>query len=236
MQQVAHSDWADFIRTEIEQEYMQSLLTSLEQRRSQETIFPDFQHCFNAFRLTAFRAIKVVIIGQDPYFNPGQAMGLSFSVPNGTKLPPSLRNIYKELQSDLAIEMSDNGDLTHWAEQGVFLLNASLTVTQGQPGSHLKLGWQTFTQRVIEYINRYHPGAVFLSWGAFAHKLCRQLDTTNHSLIKTSHPSPLGARRSSASAPAFIGSRCFSLANQLLAQRGLSAIDWQPQHSVQKLL
>ncbi len=189
------------------------------------TIYPTQALWFKAFELP-LSDIKLTIVGQDPYFNANQAMGLSFSVPIGEKIPPSLRNIYKELYSDLGMSVPIHGDLSRWQQQGIFLLNASLTVAAGEPGSHLKKGWQRFTLAAIEHINQQCRATVFLAWGAFAHKCCAKVDTERHVVVKTSHPSPLGAYKTMKVAPAFLGSNCFSGVNEYLKKQGKEMIDW----------
>ena len=175
---------------------------------------------FNAFNLTPFDHVKVVVIGQDPYHGPGQAMGLSFSVPKGIKVPPSLKNIYKELANDVGIEVPDHGDLTYWARQGVFLLNAILTVEHKSPGSHKKVGWQKFTNAVIQKLSDEKEGLVFLLWGRFARSKVEIIDELKHYVLESAHPSPLAG-------DAFMGNHHFSKTNELLLRQGEKAIDWQ---------
>jgi uracil-DNA glycosylase len=220
--------WHAFIQSQIRLPYFQSLLSHIEAAQAcGKRVYPPKSHWFRAFELTALEAVKVVVLGQDPYMRPGQAMGLSFSVPAGVSIPPSLRNIFKELEQDMQLRPTTDGDLTAWAEQGVFLLNAALTVEEGQPGSHLKQGWQTFTSRVIDHINQQRQHVVFLAWGAFAHRACQCVCPSKHHLIQTSHPSPLAARKASAMIPAFLGSGCFRQTNAYLAKNGQEPIHWQ---------
>ncbi|MGL4919119.1 MAG: uracil-DNA glycosylase, partial [Plesiomonas shigelloides] len=177
----------------------------------------------NAFRYTPFEQVKVVILGQDPYHGPNQAHGLCFSVQPGVPVPPSLVNMYKELAQDIAgFQIPQHGYLKSWADQGVLLLNTVLTVERGQAHSHAKLGWETFTDRVIAAVNEHRQGVVFLLWGAHAQKKGRIIDRQRHHVLTAPHPSPLSAHRG------FLGCRHFSQTNQLLAQQNLPAIDWQP--------
>lgn len=201
---------------------MEALRTFLKQEKSAgKTIYPPGPLIFNAFNHTPFEKVKVVIIGQDPYHGPGQAHGLSFSVPQGIDLPPSLLNIYKEIAADLNIKMSRNGDLTPWADQGVLLLNATLTVAQAQAGSHQNKGWEQFTDAAIAALNACREGLVFVLWGSYAQKKGAIIDESKHLVLKSVHPSPLSAHRG------FFGNRQFSTINQYLIQRGQTPIDWQ---------
>lgn len=216
------ASWLRVLGEEFEQPYMQQLRAFLQQRRSQgAVIFPPADKWFNALNTTPFEQVKVVILGQDPYHGPGQAHGLCFSVLPGVAAPPSLVNIFKELHSDLGIEPSPHGCLTHWAEQGVLLLNSVLTVEQGQAGAHQGKGWETFTDSVIEHINREREGVVFLLWGAYAQRKGQLIDTQRHCVLKAPHPSPLSAHRG------FFGAKPFSQTNAYLQSRGQSPIDWQ---------
>lgn len=219
--------WQTFIQSESQQPYFQKLQLFLNnEQKSGKTIFPEQKQWFNAFEKTPLKSIKVVIVGQDPYIHPNQAMGLSFSVPKKTKVPPSLKNIYKEIYTTQSLPKDIHGDLTTWTEQGVFLLNASLTVEQGKVGSHLKKGWDIFTKNALNYINHHCENIVFLAWGAFAHKCCQHIDRSKHLVLKTSHPSPLGAYKSSDTIPAFLGSNCFNLANDWLKDKNQPIINW----------
>ncbi len=220
-------DWQAFCEQELGKAYMQTLLAFLtDEAAAGKTIYPPREQWFNAFLHTPFKQIKVVIVGQDPYHGAGQAHGLSFSVPEGIKIPPSLRNIYKELNRDLGKPIPESGSLEAWADQGVLLLNASLTVREGEANSHSKKGWLKFTNACIEHINSEREGVVFLAWGRFAHEVCSVVDESKHCVIKTSHPSPLGASKSGKDFSAFLGSGCFSKANEYLVQRGKGAIEW----------
>lgn len=219
--------WRPFFESQWQQPKIQQLFRYLSQQQRQGAIiYPPQPLWFKAFELPLSQ-LKLTIIGQDPYFNANQAMGLSFSVPSSQKIPPSLSNIYKELYSDLGLAPTDHGNLSRWAdEEGIFLLNASLTVEAGNAGSHLKQGWQQFTLAAIDYINRQCKDTVFLAWGAFAHKCCAKVDSQRHCVIKTSHPSPLGAFKTMKTAPSFLGSKCFSRANDYLVSRAKSPINW----------
>lgn len=212
--------WKRVLAPEFEKPYFQELVRQLhEEKRVGRVIYPPGPLIFNAFNLTPFDKVKVVIIGQDPYHGPGQAEGLSFSVPHGIPLPPSLVNIYKEIENDLGVQLHKDGSLRGWAEQGVFLLNAVLTVRAGQPTSHSRIGWAEFTDAVIRTLSDRREGLVFLLWGNFARSKGALIDTSRHSVLEAPHPSPLARG-------AFFGCRHFSKANQILAAQGLSPIDW----------
>jgi uracil-DNA glycosylase len=185
-----------------------------------ETFYPPADAVFRALSFVAPSAVKVVILGQDPYHGVGEAMGLSFSVGRSVRVPPSLRNIYKELHSDLGLPIPAHGDLTHWAQQGVLLLNAALTVSADTAGSHGKLGWQRVTDALIDTVNRDNPGCVFILWGNWAQGKAERIDTSKHAILASAHPSPLSARRG------FFGSRPFSRANEWLLARGRQPVDW----------
>jgi uracil-DNA glycosylase len=214
--------WLDFIEKQQQQSYFKQLQLFIEQEEGAgKTIFPAPENRFNAFSLTELKDIKVVILGQDPYHGDGQAHGLSFSVQEGTKLPPSLRNIYKELADDLDWKtIPDSGDLTHWAKQGVLLLNTVLTVEKSAAGSHAKKGWEQFTDNVIDHINQETDGVVFLLWGSYAIKKSTMIDPSKHHILTAVHPSPLSAYRG------FFGCKHFSKTNQLLIKQGKQAINW----------
>jgi len=219
--------WRAHFEHELAQDYMKQLDTFLQSEQATgATIYPPRAQWFNAFLCTPFDKVKVVIVGQDPYHGEGQAHGLSFSVPEGVKIPPSLRNIYKELNRDLGLTIPASGNLEAWARQGVLLLNASLTVREGEANSHSKQGWLRFTNTCIQHINEHRSGVVFLAWGRFAHEVCSVVDTSKHCVIKTSHPSPLGATKSGKGFAAFMGSGCFSQANDYLIHHGASPVDW----------
>lgn len=191
-----------------------------EEKKRGETIYPEEDLIFKAFELTPFEKVKVLILGQDPYHNPGQAMGLSFSVPQGVKAPPSLKNIFKEIESDLGVKMSGATDLSPWARQGVLLLNAVLSVRAHQPASHASIGWQQFTDSVISSLSREREGIVFLLWGNYARSKAELIDGSRHLVLQAAHPSPLARG-------AFFGCRHFSKTNLYLESRGEQAIDWR---------
>jgi len=218
-------DWQGLLKAEFDQPYMQALQDFLTTEQKQgKVIYPPADQIFTAFNLTRRSNVKVVILGQDPYHGPGQAHGLSFSVPSHvTKIPPSLKNIYKELNVDLGIPIAKTGDLTHWAEQGILLLNAMLTVEEKNAGSHQKQGWEAFTDRVIQLLSEHCEGLVFVLWGAYAQKKASLIDEDKHLVIKGIHPSPLSAHRG------FFGSRPFSHINQYLESRGEGSVDWELQ-------
>ena len=200
---------------------MQALSAFLRERRARgATIYPPPARIFAAFDATPFDAVKVVILGQDPYHGPGQAHGLCFSVLPGVPVPPSLENIFKELQRDLGLARPDHGCLLPWARRGVLLLNAVLTVEQGQAGAHQGKGWEGFTDHVVDVLNREREGLVFLLWGSYAQAKGKVIDPRRHRVLKAPHPSPLSAHRG------FIGCGHFSAANQYLVQRGQAAVDW----------
>jgi len=219
--------WKAHFEHEFVQDYMVKLREFLKtEKQNRQVIYPPSDLWFNAFLQTPLEKIKVVIVGQDPYHGEGQAHGLSFSVPDGIKVPPSLRNIYKELNRDLGADIPTSGNLEAWAKQGVLLLNASLTVRASDANSHSKQGWLRFTNTCIQYINRHKEGVVFLAWGRFAHDVCSVVDTDKHCVIKTSHPSPLGASKTGKGFSAFMGSGCFSLANEYLTAHGEEPVQW----------
>jgi len=212
--------WKRVLAPEFEKPYFQELARQLhEEKRAGRVIYPPGPLIFNAFNLTPFDKVKVVIIGQDPYHGPGQAEGLSFSVPHGIALPPSLVNIYREIETDLGVTLDKDGSLRGWAEQGVFLLNAVLTVRAGQPTSHSRIGWTEFTDAVIRTLSERREGLVFLLWGNFARSKRELIDTSRHTVLEAAHPSPLARG-------AFFGCRHFSKANQILQSQGLDPIDW----------
>lgn len=212
--------WKRALAPEFEKPYFQELARQLhEEKRAGRVIYPPGPLIFNAFNLTPFDKVKVVILGQDPYHGPGQAEGLSFSVPHGIPLPPSLVNIYKEIETDLGVRLHKDGSLRGWAEQGVFLLNAILTVRAGQPTSHSRIGWAEFTDAVIRTLSEQRKGLVFLLWGNFARSKRDLIDTSRHTVLEAPHPSPLARG-------AFFGCKHFSKANQVLISEGLQPIDW----------
>lgn len=215
------NDWDNLIKDEFEKEYYKKMREFLANEYRTRTIYPDMYSIFNALKYTAYKDVRVVILGQDPYHGEGQAHGLSFSVQKGIDIPPSLLNMYKELKSDLGCYIPNNGYLEKWARQGVLLLNASLTVRAGQANSHQNIGWQIFTDRIIEILNEREEKIVFLLWGANARSKKALITNPNHSVLEAPHPSPLSAHRG------FLGCRHFSKANKILIDSGRGAIDWQ---------
>ncbi len=220
-----HESWRGFLDTEFANDYMAELRAYLKERKAKSAVvYPHSRDWFNAFSLTPFDAVKVVILGQDPYHGPGQAHGLSFSVPEGIPSPPSLLNIYKEIDSDIngdvKLSAQRKGCLTGWAEQGVFLLNSVLTVEAGQAASHQGRGWETFTDRVIEHLSRDREKLVFILWGSYAQKKGQVIDASRHLVLRSPHPSPLSAHRG------FLGCKHFSQTNDYLTANGYQAIDW----------
>lgn len=217
-----HPSWQTVLGQELDQPYMQNLRAFLKQEKATgKVIFPPGPQIFNAFNHTPFDRVRVVIIGQDPYHGPGQAHGLSFSVKPGVRLPPSLMNIFKEIEGDLGIRMSGSGDLTPWADQGVLLLNATLTVEQANAGSHQGKGWEQFTDAAIRALNDQRDGLVFVLWGSYAQKKGAVIDPRRHLVIKSVHPSPLSAHRG------FFGNHQFSRINDYLTANGQPPINWQ---------
>ena len=213
--------WKDALASEFEKPYFAQLVRFLhEEKAAGKVIYPPGSLIFRAFDLTPVEQVKVVILGQDPYHNPGEAMGLSFSVPDGVRMPPSLRNIYKEIETDLGIRMSGRPNLESWARQGVLLLNSFLTVEAGRAASHRDIGWQEFTDAVIRYLSAHCSGIVFLLWGNFAKAKASLIDTTRHHVLMAAHPSPLAGG-------SFFGCRHFSQTNQLLVSEGKTPINWQ---------
>ena len=213
--------WLKVLGSEFEQPYMTQLKGFLQaEKRAGKKIFPAGENWFNALNTTPFDQVKVVILGQDPYHGPGQAHGLCFSVLPGVPTPPSLVNMFKELQSDLSVPVSGHGCLQHWAEQGVLLLNAVLTVERGLANSHQGRGWEQFTDACIAHLNRDREGLVFMLWGSYAQRKGQLIDRRRHLVLEAPHPSPLSAHRG------FLGCRHFSQANQYLESRGEMPIDW----------
>ena len=213
--------WKSVLLNEFEQDYFDGIKSHLLQcRQDYKVVYPPGRLIFNAFNLTPWNDLKVVILGQDPYHGPGEAMGLCFSVPESVKIPPSLVNIYKELHSDIGTTMPTHGNLTSWASQGVFLLNSMLTVEHKSPGSHRKIGWQRFTDAVIKTISDRKENVVFLLWGKFAQSKIELIDQMRHYVLTAAHPSPLARN-------AFSGCRHFSKTNDILKRLGKQEIDWQ---------
>lgn len=220
-------EWQALLEAEFEQPYMQQLKTFLQQQKAQQKIiYPHSADWFHALETTPLSQVKVVIIGQDPYHQPGQAHGLCFSVKPGVAIPPSLMNIYKELNNDLGITAPKHGYLEAWARQGVLLLNAVLTVEHGQANAHQGKGWEQFTDRVISLINQQRDNVVFMLWGSYAQKKGLAIDSQRHLVLKAPHPSPLSAHRG------FLGCKHFSQANSYLQQHGKTPIEWQLPSSV----
>lgn len=215
-------NWQNILKNEFDQTYYHDLSNYLaQQAQLKQIVYPSDDDIFNAFNLTSFKKVKVIIIGQDPYHGAGQAHGLSFSVPTGVKIPPSLKNIYKELSSDLNMDLPATGDLSKWAKQGVLLLNSTLTVAAKQPASHQKKGWEVFTDRVIQLLSQKKENLIFILWGSPAQKKAKLIDAKKHLILKSVHPSPLSSYRG------FFGSKPFSKTNQYLKQKNISPIDWR---------
>jgi uracil-DNA glycosylase len=213
--------WQAALEQELHSFYFANLQDFVTKERKEKVVFPPERFVYEAFNKTPFDQVKVVLIGQDPYHGAGQAHGLSFSVPADVKLPPSLRNIYKELRDDLGIAPALFGDLSQWAEQGVLLLNATLTVREGEAGSHQNKGWEQFTDAVIRILSERKTGLVFLLWGNYAQKKTALIDASKHHILCSAHPSPLSAHQG------FLGNKHFSKTNALLAKSGKTPIDWQ---------
>lgn len=214
-------DWSEQLDFIFKQDHYRHLLEFLEYESTHnKTIYPPKDQIFTAFNLSSFKNTKVIILGQDPYHNEGQAHGLSFSVPDGVRVPPSLRNIYQELSSDLSITPSQSGNLTHWATQGVLLLNSALTVEKNLPGSHAKSGWVDFTDTVIDILNEKKQNLVFLLWGAYAQKKTELIDQDKHLVLTAAHPSPFSAHKG------FFGCKHFSKTNDYLKIHKLKTINW----------
>lgn len=213
--------WSDVLSDEKKRDYFQSVMAFVASERAQgKNIYPLKSDVFNAFKLTPFHNIKVVILGQDPYHQPNQAHGLAFSVRETVRIPPSLQNIYKEISSDLSLPMPGHGNLNEWAQQGVFLLNTVLSVEQGKAHSHAGKGWERFTDHVIKTINEHHKYVVYMLWGANAHKKVPLINAEDNLILKSPHPSPLSAHRG------FLGSRQFSQCNHYLNNHGIAPVDW----------
>jgi uracil-DNA glycosylase len=212
--------WKVKLQAEFDQDYFKTLVQFVKEEYQNQRVYPPGAQIFNAFDHCPFDKVKVVIIGQDPYHGPGQAHGLCFSVNEGVKMPPSLVNIFKEIQSDLGSPIPPHGSLTRWAQQGVLLLNATLTVRAGQPGSHQNQGWETFTDAVIRILSDEKDQLVFLLWGAFAQQKAALINQEKHHILSSPHPSPFSANRG------FFGNKHFSQTNQYLEKQGLSKIEW----------
>ena len=213
--------WLQLLNDEFEQPYFKSLCAFLAaEEQAGKAIYPPKLEIFNALNHTSFESVKVVIIGQDPYHGANQAHGFSFSVQTGIDVPPSLKNIYKELNTDVSMDIPEHGCLTSWADQGVLLLNAVLTVEQANAGAHQGKGWEVFTDRIVQILNEQREGVVFLLWGSYAQKKGKIIDREKHCVIATPHPSPLSAYRG------FFGSKVFSKTNTYLLEKSVSAINW----------
>ncbi|MFI5156532.1 MAG: uracil-DNA glycosylase [Chitinophagales bacterium] len=216
------ASWKEVLQQEFSKPYFLQIVNFIKtEKATGKIIYPPGQLIFNAFNTTPFDKVKVVILGQDPYHGPGQAHGLSFSVPKGITPPPSLNNIFKELQADIGLSPPNHGNLTHWAEQGVLLLNASLTVRANEPMSHANIGWAIFTDTVISKISALKKHVVFILWGKFAQEKQALIDETRHHLLKAAHPSPFSADKG------FFGCRHFSKTNAYLVKEGIDPIDWK---------
>ena len=212
--------WNEILAEEMQKDYYQELQAFVQKRRAEVRVFPEEKNVFTALELTPFESVKVVILGQDPYHGFGQAHGLSFSVQKGTPLPPSLKNIFKELQEDIGGELPTEGDLSHWAKQGVLLLNTVLTVEEGNANSHKGMGWEKLTNRLIESLNELKHPVIFILWGKPAQDKEKLITNPNHVILKAPHPSPLSAYRG------FFGSKPFSRVNDILIQQGQTPIRW----------
>nr|WP_311537289.1 uracil-DNA glycosylase [uncultured Anaerococcus sp.] len=221
MRNIIGNDWDEILKDEFDKAYFKEIIVFLEEAYDNRTIFPPKSEIFNALKLSSYRDTKVLILGQDPYYNPGQANGLAFSVKEGVKIPPSLKNIYKELEADLEIPIADTGSLISWAKQGVLLLNTSLTVEEKKPNSHKNIGWKIFTDAIIKILNEKERPCVFILWGNNAISKERFITNPKHLIIKSSHPSPLSARRG------FFGSKVFSKTNQFLKDNKEEEINWK---------
>lgn len=217
-----NTDWNPLLRGEFDEPYWSDLMAFVHGERSQHAVYPPADEVFAALHLTPYADTRVVILGQDPYHGPGQAHGLCFSVRRGTRIPPSLANIHRELHDDLGVPPPDHGDLSAWARRGVLLLNTTLTVRAHEAASHQGRGWERFTDRVIEVVNDKGHRVVFILWGASAGRKAAMVDTARHTVITSAHPSPLSAHRG------FLGSRPFSRANAALIEAGLDPVDWTP--------
>ncbi|MGM7703182.1 uracil-DNA glycosylase [Pseudalkalibacillus sp. Hm43] len=219
--EILQNDWSVLLREEFEKDYYHKLREQLKVEYGTHTVFPDMYDIFNALHYTSYEDAKVVLIGQDPYHGPGQAHGLSFSVQPGVRQPPSLKNIFKELQADLGHDIPNHGSLLHWAKQGVLLLNTVLTVRKKEPNSHKGLGWEQFTNSVIQTLNEREKPVVFLLWGRHAQAKEELITNGHHLILKSPHPSPFSANKG------FFGSRPFSKINMFLRENGMEEIDWR---------
>jgi len=220
MQVKIHNSWRKILKEEFEKSYFTDLINFVKSEYIKGAVYPPGSKIFNAFDKCHYDKVKVVILGQDPYHGPDQANGLCFSVTDKVRIPPSLRNIYKELHSDIGKEIPTNGDLSHWAEQGVLMINATLTVKKGQAGSHQNKGWEEFTDAVVKILSDQKENLVFLLWGRYAQQKGQMIDTSKHLVLKSAHPSPFSADRG------FFGNKHFSKTNQYLTSHGQKAIKW----------
>jgi len=216
----ALAKWHKSLAEEVSKDYMQDLQRFLESERQEHMLYPPEEYCFAALESCSFSDVRVVILGQDPYHGEGQAHGLSFSVPGGVKNPPSLRNIFKELERDIGGSCLQSGNLSNWSKQGVLLLNSTLTVRKGAAGSHQKKGWEILTDRIISLLANQREGLVFMLWGSYAHKKAAKVDASRHLVLKSVHPSPLSAHRG------FLGCGHFSAANAYIEAQGGKNIRW----------
>lgn len=221
MKEIIKGDWQELLKYEFEKDYYKELKLKLDEEYKTKEIFPVEEEIFSAFNLTQYKDVKVLILGQDPYHNNDQAHGLAFSVKEGIKIPPSLRNIYKELNADLGIEIPNTGYLINWAKEGIMLLNTTLTVRTHTPMSHSKIGWEIFTDRVIELIDEKDEPVVFILWGNHAKSKKKLIKNEKHLIIESVHPSPLSASRG------FFGTKPFSKTNEFLRENGLQAPSWR---------
>lgn len=219
--EILTNDWKDLLEEEFKKEYYLKIREFLKKEYKTKTIYPDMYDIFNALHYTPYKDVKVVILGQDPYHGPNQAHGLSFSVKPGVPIPPSLMNIYKELQSDLGCYIPNNGYLKKWTGQGILLLNTVLTVRAGQPNSHRGIGWEIFTDKIIRLLNNRQDPIAFILWGKNAQSKLKIINNPRHFIVQSVHPSPLSAKRG------FFGSKPFSKVNQFLTSIGKEPIDWQ---------
>jgi len=215
-----HPSWQKHLQKEFDSTYFQELARFVKSEYSQEKVYPPGSLIFNAFNLTSFNKVKVVLIGQDPYHGPRQAHGLAFSVKNGVPKPPSLQNIFKEIKSDIGSDIPADGDLTRWAKQGVFMLNAVLTVRHSQAGSHANKGWETYTDAVIRTLSESKENLVFLLWGSYARAKKELIDQNKHLILEAAHPSPFSADKG------FFGCKHFSQTNEYLQEHGEKEIEW----------
>ena len=217
---ITGNDWEEILKNELKKEYFQKLISEVEKEYETNTVYPAKENIFNAMKYTAFKDVKVLLLGQDPYHGENQAHGLAFSVQEGVQKPPSLVNMMKELKSDLDLEICENGCLIPWAKQGVMLLNTVLTVREGQPNSHKNLGWTVFTDKIISCLNDREDPVIFLLWGANAKEKLDLITNPHHFVLSAPHPSPLSASRG------FFGSRHYSKVNTILERIGKTPIDW----------